>query len=215
MAAWINQSNKKAALNLVLANAGVATIKENDENVYNTFNTNVFGVLNTVLPAVALFSKRRGKGVKAIGHAELNRRLSRSGRLSVLQRQQGLRQSLRRSAQGLSGAERHSDQRHLPGFCKITHYRQKYLPDAVFHAGGKSGGHHRPRPGKQRRPDCFPLADAAGRLVFIRSAELCQQFHLFQTALQGVTAPAKTLFTQTGKFKTKKEEICRFDNFPL
>mgnify|MGYP000198115347 FL=1 len=66
MRAWINQSNKKAALNLVLANAGVATIKENDENVYNTFNTNVFGVLNTVLPAVALFSKRRGKGVKAI-----------------------------------------------------------------------------------------------------------------------------------------------------
>lgn len=50
----------------MLANAGVATIKENDENVYNTFNTNVFGVLNTVLPAVALFSKRRGKGVKAI-----------------------------------------------------------------------------------------------------------------------------------------------------
>lgn len=66
MRAWINQSNKKAALNLVLANAGVATTKENDENVYNTFNTNVFGVLNTVLPAVALFSKRRGKGVKAI-----------------------------------------------------------------------------------------------------------------------------------------------------
>ena len=31
MRAWINQSNKKAALNLVLANAGVATIKENDE----------------------------------------------------------------------------------------------------------------------------------------------------------------------------------------
>ena len=202
MRAWINQSNKKAALNLVLANAGVATTKENDENVYNTFNTNVFGVLNTVLPAVALFSKRRGKGVKAI--AMLNRRLSRSCRLSVLQRQQSLRQSLRRSAQGLSGAERHSDQRHLPGFCQIAHYRQKYLPDAVFHAGGKSGGHHRPRPGKQRRPDCFPLADAAGRLVFIRSAELCQQFHLFQTALQGVTAPAKPLFAQTGGFKNKK-----------
>lgn len=66
MQAWIIQSNKKAPLNLVLANAGVASLKEEDENIYNTFNTNIFGVLNTVQPAINLFSKRRGKSVKAI-----------------------------------------------------------------------------------------------------------------------------------------------------
>ncbi len=66
MNAWIVQSNKKAALNLVLANAGVATSKEIDENIYNTFNTNIFGVLNTVLPAVSLYAKRRGQSPKAI-----------------------------------------------------------------------------------------------------------------------------------------------------
>lgn len=66
MRAWINQSNKKAALNLVLANAGVATLKESEENTYNTFNTNVFGVLNTILPAISLLSKRRSRGPKAI-----------------------------------------------------------------------------------------------------------------------------------------------------
>ncbi len=66
MQAWIIQSNKKAPLNLVLANAGIATTQEIDENIYNTFNTNIFGVLNTVLPAINLFSKRRGSSIKAI-----------------------------------------------------------------------------------------------------------------------------------------------------
>ncbi len=45
---WIVGSNKKAALHLVLANAGVATTAEVEENIYNTFNTNIFGVLHTV-----------------------------------------------------------------------------------------------------------------------------------------------------------------------
>lgn len=66
MRVWIVQCNKKAPLNLVLANAGVATTKEIDENIYNTFNTNIFGVLNTVLPAVSLFSRRRGQAPKAV-----------------------------------------------------------------------------------------------------------------------------------------------------
>ena len=200
MRAWINQSNKKAALNLVLANAGVATTKENDENVYNTFNTNVFGVLNTVLPAVALFSKRRGKGVKAIAmlssiagyHGLAGCPSYSASKACVKAYGEALRVYLAPKDIQISVI--------CPGFVKSRITDKNTCPMPFF---------------KQRRPDCFPLADAAGRLVFIRSAELCQQFHLFQTALQGVTAPAKTLFTQTGKFKTKKEEICRFDNFPL
>lgn len=214
MRAWINQSNKKAALNLVLANAGVATIKENDENVYNTFNTNVFGVLNTVLPAVALFSKRRGKGVKAIAmlssiagyHGLAGCPSYSASKACVKAYGEALRVYLAPKDIQISVI--------CPGFVK-SRITDKNTCPMPFSCRRKSGRHHRPRPGKQRRPDCFSLADAAGRLVFIRSAELCQQFHLFQTALQGVTAPAKTLFTQTGKFKTKKEEICRFDNFPL
>lgn len=57
MAQWIEQCNKKAPLNLVFANAGVSTGEENPTNIYNTFNTNVMGVLNTVTPAVELYKK--------------------------------------------------------------------------------------------------------------------------------------------------------------
>lgn len=58
---WINQAEKTAYLNLVVANAGVATLEETPENIYNTFNTNVFGVLNTVTPAIELYKKRKDK----------------------------------------------------------------------------------------------------------------------------------------------------------
>lgn len=54
-AKWIESCNKKARLNLVFANAGVSTGEETPENVYNTFNINIFGVLNTITPAVELY----------------------------------------------------------------------------------------------------------------------------------------------------------------
>ena len=57
-AEWINQCEKLAPLNLVFANAGVSTGAETAENVYATFETNVFGVLNTVLPAVEIYRNR-------------------------------------------------------------------------------------------------------------------------------------------------------------
>lgn len=58
---WINEAEKTAYLNLVFANAGVATLKETPENIYNTFNINVMGVLNTVTPAVEIYKKRLDK----------------------------------------------------------------------------------------------------------------------------------------------------------
>lgn len=58
---WIKECEKTAKLNIVFANAGVATLNETDENIYNTFNTNVFGVLNTVLPIVEIYKKRKDK----------------------------------------------------------------------------------------------------------------------------------------------------------
>lgn len=56
---WINESDKKAKLNLVIANAGVASLIELDENIYRTFDTNVYGVLHTVLPAINIFRERK------------------------------------------------------------------------------------------------------------------------------------------------------------
>ena len=56
---WINEAENTAHLNLVFANAGVATLEEIPENIYNTFNINVIGVLNTVTPAVELYKKRQ------------------------------------------------------------------------------------------------------------------------------------------------------------
>ena len=61
MERWINEAEQTAPLNLVFANAGVATLEETPENIYNTFNTNVIGVLNTLIPAVEIFKNRRDK----------------------------------------------------------------------------------------------------------------------------------------------------------
>lgn len=60
-AEWINECEKTAPLNIVFANAGVATLQEFPENIYNTFETNIFGVLNTVVPASEIFKQRKDK----------------------------------------------------------------------------------------------------------------------------------------------------------
>lgn len=61
MKEWIEEAERTAYLNLVFANAGVSTIEETPENIYNTFNINVFGVLNTITPAIELYKKRQDK----------------------------------------------------------------------------------------------------------------------------------------------------------
>ncbi len=55
MAAWINDSHQKAPLDIVYANAGISTGEETSDNIYNTFNTNVMGVLNTITPTIEIF----------------------------------------------------------------------------------------------------------------------------------------------------------------
>jgi short-subunit dehydrogenase len=61
VATWIEQSEETAPLNLVFANAGVATTKETAENIFNTFNINVMGVINTIIPAIEIYKKRKDK----------------------------------------------------------------------------------------------------------------------------------------------------------
>lgn len=63
---WIYEANQISPLNLVVANAGVATLQETTSNVYNTFNINIFGVLNTVHPALDIFQSRNDTSPKAI-----------------------------------------------------------------------------------------------------------------------------------------------------
>jgi len=63
---WIEQCNATAPLNLVIANAGVASIEEKTENIYKTFDTNVGGVLHTVLPAIEIFEQQQDEQPHAI-----------------------------------------------------------------------------------------------------------------------------------------------------
>lgn len=58
---WIRECNDIAELDLVFANAGVSTGEENEINIYNTFNTNIFGVLNTITPAIEIYKKQQNK----------------------------------------------------------------------------------------------------------------------------------------------------------
>lgn len=67
MQEWITQCENTAPLNIVFANAGVSTGEENTENAYNTFETNVMGVINTIHPVMDIFKNRpTGKKVIAI-----------------------------------------------------------------------------------------------------------------------------------------------------
>ena len=56
---WMESCNAEAPLSRVFANAGIGTGIEDEENVRRTFATNVGGVLNTVLPAIELFRRRK------------------------------------------------------------------------------------------------------------------------------------------------------------
>ena len=58
MQQWIEECHHMCPLNLVFANAGVSTGQETVENIYNTFSTNVMGVLNTITPAIELYKQR-------------------------------------------------------------------------------------------------------------------------------------------------------------
>ena len=63
-AEWIEKCEKNSPLNLIIANAGVSTGEETPENIYNTFNTNIFGVLNTITPGIEIY-RRRNSAEKA------------------------------------------------------------------------------------------------------------------------------------------------------
>ena len=64
-AEWIEKCEKNSPLNLIIANAGVSTGAETPENIYNTFNTNIFGVLNTITPGIEIY-RRRNSAEKAV-----------------------------------------------------------------------------------------------------------------------------------------------------
>lgn len=61
VANWITEAEKTAPLNLVFANAGVATLAEIPDNIFNTFEINVMGVINTITPTVEIYKKRKDK----------------------------------------------------------------------------------------------------------------------------------------------------------
>lgn len=56
---WIKSCFKKAVPDTIIANAGIGSIIETDDSIYNTFNTNVFGVINTILPAIDFYKKKK------------------------------------------------------------------------------------------------------------------------------------------------------------
>lgn len=52
---WVLRANAEAPLEVVFANAGIATGVESEENVRRVFATNVGGVINVALPAIGCF----------------------------------------------------------------------------------------------------------------------------------------------------------------
>ena len=70
--ALLERCEEQAPINLVIANAGIATLSETTENVYNTFNTNINGVLNTVLPTIEIYKKRLSQEQHLEGNSSLD-----------------------------------------------------------------------------------------------------------------------------------------------
>ena len=65
MAKWLAACNELAPIDAVFANAGVSTGEETTDNIYRTFDTNVMGVLNTIIPAVEIYRNQK-IGMKTI-----------------------------------------------------------------------------------------------------------------------------------------------------
>jgi NAD(P)-dependent dehydrogenase (short-subunit alcohol dehydrogenase family) len=59
---WVEECEAAVPVEVVFANAGVATGAETEENVRRTFATNVGGCLNVALAAIACYRARGGKG---------------------------------------------------------------------------------------------------------------------------------------------------------
>lgn len=58
---WVHNCNKKANLDLVFANAGVGKIDDSIDATYETFDININGVLNTVLPTLEAYKSLENK----------------------------------------------------------------------------------------------------------------------------------------------------------
>lgn len=63
---WIRESNLVSPLERVFSNAGIGTGEETTENIRKTFDVNVEGNLNTVLPVIEIFRSRGNKGLRQI-----------------------------------------------------------------------------------------------------------------------------------------------------
>ena len=62
MKKWINGAEKESGwLNLVFANAGISISQETPEQVYKIFDINLIWILNTILPIIEIYKKRRDK----------------------------------------------------------------------------------------------------------------------------------------------------------
>ena len=60
---WLEECNAIAPLEVVFSNAGIGTGIENEENVRQTFSTNVGGNLNVVLPLIEIFRRNAAAGI--------------------------------------------------------------------------------------------------------------------------------------------------------
>lgn len=71
MAAFIKEMDVRAPLDLVIANAGISagagSGSESEEQARRVFATNVDGVLNTLMPAIARFRQRACPGARQVG----------------------------------------------------------------------------------------------------------------------------------------------------
>ena len=63
---WLQECDAAAPLDRVFSNAGIGTGIEDEVNVRRTFDVNIGGALNIVLPAIALF-RSRGDGGRPRG----------------------------------------------------------------------------------------------------------------------------------------------------
>lgn len=66
MEQWIHDCAEQAQIDLVIANAGISSVDDSPDSSYQTFNTNIFGVLNTVLPAVEAYRRHPKTTPRAI-----------------------------------------------------------------------------------------------------------------------------------------------------
>ena len=159
MREWIDRADAAAPLDLVFANAGIATGEETEANSRRTFAVNIGGVLNTVHPAVAAMRRHPVKAENCRGQIVITASIAGYGPLKACPAYSATKASVKTwglALRGMLKSERIRVNVVAPGFVKSRITDRNTCPMPFFMAADRAAEIIRARVGRDCALIAFP-----------------------------------------------------------